>query len=178
MEKEERKYYNYLLRLIRTPESKNYIMLLNALWRKEYYSIIPNDQNREKDGIFLRNEANVNINECNLGACSVLEMLIALSRRMEFQLYGIEPAICYKKLFWKLIDNLGLTRFDNLEAAKDAVYLEIDDILTTWIERHYSPNGSGGIFPLKNWRKSNGIDQTKVEIWYQMMSYLDENYEL
>ena len=52
----ERKYYNYLVRLIRTPESNKYTSLLNRLWKKEYYSILPNDQNREKDGLYLRQE--------------------------------------------------------------------------------------------------------------------------
>ena len=171
----ERKYYNYLVRLIRTPESNKYASLLNRLWKKEYYSIIPNDQNREKDGLYLRQEFGIDL---DLGPCRVLEMLIALSRRIEFQLYGTDYNKSYKNLFWELIDNLDLIRFDNVEAAKDEIYLEIDHILTTWIERRYSPNGSGGVFPLKKWRNGVSIDQTEVEIWYQMMLYLGENYEI
>ena len=171
----ERKYYNYLVRLIKTPESNKYTSLLNRLWKKEYYSIIPNDQNREKDGLYLRQEFGIDL---DLGPCRVLEMLIALSRRMEFQLYGTDYNKSYKNLFWELIDNLDLIRFDNLEAAKDEIYLEIDHILTSWIERRYSPNGIGGVFPLKKWRNSVSMDQTEVEIWYQMMLYLSENYEI
>ena len=175
MEKEERKYYNYLVRLVRTSESKKYTLLLEHLWNKEYYSILPNDQNREKDGVYLRKEVGA---EADFGPCRVLEMLIALSRRMAFQLYGTDYDKTHKDLFWELIDNLGLTRFDNLEAAKDAIYLNIDHILTIWIERRYSPDGHGGIFPLKKWRKGSDIMQTDVEIWYQMMLYLEENYKI
>lgn len=171
----EKKYYNYLVRLVRTPESANYTLLLNHLWRKEYYSILPNDQNRAKDGIFIREEFE---KELDLGPCRVLEMLIALSRRLEFQLYGTDYNKTYKDLFWELVDNLGLTRFDNLEAAKDATHLEIDHILTNWIERRYSPDGYGSIFPLKNWSKRKDLPQTEVEVWYQMMLYLGENYEI
>lgn len=171
----ERKYYNYLARLVRTPESNSYTSLLNRLWKKEYYSILPNDQNREKDGLYLRQEFG---SELDFGPCRVLEMLIALSRRMEFQLCGTDYDKSYKDLFWELIDNLDLTKFDNLEAAKDEIYLEIDGILTGWIERRYSPDGSGGVFPLKNWRNGAALGQTEVEIWYQMMLYLDENYEI
>ena len=177
MEKEEKKYYNYLVRLVRTPESKRYTLLLEHLWRKEYYSILPNDQNRAKDGTFLRREVDYG-DEYDFGPCRVLEMLIALSRRMAFELYGTEYDKTYKDLFWELIDNLGLTYFVNLEAAKDAMYLEIDHILTNWIERRYSPDGHGGVFPLNNWQKSSGIEQTEVEIWYQMMLYLSENYAI
>ena len=175
MEKNERSYYNYLVRLVRTPESKRYTLLLEHLWRKEYYSILPNDQNRAKDGLFLRREVNEGQ---DFGPCRVLEMLIALSRRMEFQLYGTDYDKTYKDLFWELVSNLDLIKFDNLEAAKDAMYLEIDRILTNWIERRYSPDGHGGVFPLNNWQKSSGIEQTEVEIWYQMMLYLSENYPI
>ena len=175
MEKEEKKYYNYLVRLVRTPESKHYILLLEHLWRKEYYSILPNDQNRVKDGLFLRREVNEGQ---DFGPCRVLEMLIALSRRMEFQLYGTDYDKTYKDLFWELVNNLDLIKFDNIEAAKDAMYLEIDHILTNWIERRYSPDGHGGVFPLNNWQKGSSIEQTKVEIWYQMMLYLSENYAI
>lgn len=175
MEKNERSYYNYLVRLVRTPESKRYTLLLEHLWRKEYYSILPNDQNRAKDGLFLRREVNEGQ---DFGPCRVLEMLIALSRRMEFQLYGTDYDKTYKDLFWELVNNLDLIKFDNLEADKDAMYLEIDHILTNWIERRYSPDGHGGVFPLNNWQKSSGIEQTEVEIWYQMMLYLSENYTI
>ena len=174
MEKNERSYYNYLVRLVRTPESKRYILLLEHLWRKEYYSILPNDQNRAKYGLFLRREVNEGQ---DFGPCRVLEMLIALSRRMEFQLYGTDYDKTYKDLFWELVNNLDLIKFDNLEAAKDAMYLEIDHILTNWIERRYSPDGYGGVFPLNKWKKNDG-KQTEVEIWYQMMLYLSENYAI
>ena len=174
MEKNERSYYNYLLRLVRTPESKRYTLLLEHLWRKEYYSILPNDQNRVKDGLFLRREVNEGQ---DFGPCRVLEMLIALSRRMEFQLYGTDYDKTYKDLFWELVNNLDLIKFDNIEAAKDAMYLEIDHILTNWIERRYSPDGYGGVFPLNKWKKNDG-KQTEVEIWYQMMLYLSENYAI
>ena len=174
MEKNERSYYNYLVRLVRTPESKRYTLLLEHLWRKEYYSILPNDQNRAKDGLFLRREVNEGQ---DFGPCRVLEMLIALSRRMEFQLYGTDYDKTYKDLFWELVYNLDLIKFDNLEAAKDAMYLEIDRILTNWIERRYSPDGYGGVFPLNKWKK-NDDKQQEVEIWYQMMLYLSENYAI
>lgn len=174
MEKNERSYYNYLVRLVRTPESKRYTLLLEHLWRKEYYSILPNDQNRVKDGLFLRREVNEGQ---DFGPCRVLEMLIALSRRMEFQLYGTDYDKTYKDLFWELVNNLDLIKFDNIEAAKDAMYLEIDHILTNWIERRYSPDGYGGVFPLNKWKKDDG-KQTEVEIWYQMMLYLSENYAI
>ena len=42
------------------------------------------------------------------------------------------------------------------------------------LAREYSDNGHGGLFPLKNPKK----DQRKVEIWYQMTEYINENYPI
>ena len=78
--------------------------------------------------------------------------------------------------FCKDVNNLDLIKFDNIEAAKDAMYLEIDHILTNWIERRYSPDGHGGVLPLNNWQKGSSIEQTEIEIWYQMSAYIIENY--
>ena len=50
MEKAERKYLNHLIELVRR-EDEDYIFLLEVLWRKEFYSLVNNDDNRAKDGI-------------------------------------------------------------------------------------------------------------------------------
>lgn len=176
MDKEEKLYFNYLSNLVKTSESKEYYLLLKHLWNKEYYSILPNDQNREKDGVFLRKEIGNDTYYYNFGPCRILEMLIALSRRMEFELDGTNFNKTSADLFWEMIYNLGLSKFDNYNVVKDARTLEIDYILTNWIDRRYAPNGIGGIFPIKNWKKGHDEPQQKVEIWYQMMLYLEKNY--
>jgi hypothetical protein len=48
----------------------------------------------------------------------------------------------------------------------------VNQILTNLVERTYQKNGKGGLFPLKQPAK----DQRRVEIWYQMAAYLNENY--
>jgi hypothetical protein len=97
----------------------------------------------------------------NLG-CSMLEMLIALSRRLSFDAEG-EP----RAWFWHLLKNIGL---DHL--TDDQPYSEGDvaDVLETVIWRRYNADGSGGLFPLKNAQQ----DQKKVEIWYQLAAYLQQ----
>lgn len=177
MDREEKLYFHYLSNLIKTSESKNYYLLLKHLWNKEYYSILPNDQNREKDGVFLREEVDNDTYYYNFGPCRVLEMLIALSRRMAFELDGTNFNKTSVDLFWEMVDNLGLSKFDNLTVAKDVRTLELDSILTNWIDRRYAPDGIGGIFPIKNWKKACDEPQQNVEIWYQMMTYLSKNYD-
>jgi len=178
MDNEERTYFNHLKKLVRFPQSKDYELLLEHLWRKEYYGLIPNDQNREKDGIFLRDVIGPDVDYAIFGPCRVLEMLIALSNRMEFELFGTEFDKSYVSLFWEMINNLGLLDFDNLTVIYDAKELELDHILTDWLDRKYSSDGTGGIFPIKGWKRGVDRRQNNVEIWYQMMLYLSKNYEV
>lgn len=178
MDKEEKLYFRYLISLVKIPESKNFHLLLERLWNKEYYSILPNDQNREKDGLFLRQEFEQGSYQYDFGPCRILEMLIALSRRTEYELMGTEFNKTSTDLFWEMLENLGLLKFDNFGVAKDTQTLEIDDILTNWIERRYDIDGSGGIFPIKRWKRGVDLPQNKVEVWYQMMAYLSKNYQI
>jgi hypothetical protein len=46
----------------------------------------------------------------------------------------------------------------------------MEEIFERLIWRNYAPNGEGGFFPLENPRE----DQTQVELWYQMNSYVNE----
>ena len=43
-------------------------------------------------------------------------------------------------------------------------------ILERFLRREYEPDGRGGLFTIKSGRH----DMRKIEIWYQMMWYLDE----
>ncbi len=45
------------------------------------------------------------------------------------------------------------------------------DILCHFMRREYDECGQGGLFTLRNPR----YDMRKMEIWYQMMGYLEEN---
>jgi len=173
---EDRFYPKYLKKLVMDKNYEKYGILLDRLWKKEYYSILPNDQNRAKDGVLLRDIPNGPDYRDYYGPCSVLEMLIALAKRMEYEILGTGYDKTYKDLFWEMINNLGLLRFDDLNIMYDAQTNELDYILTRWIERQYYSDGSDGIFPIKNWKRGIDEPQTHVEIWYQMMKYLEKNY--
>lgn len=148
--------------------SRTYWTLLEQLHRKEFVWFVPNDDNRVEDGRDLRREfvlaeqlENVDQNWMTLG-CSMLEMLVALSRRLSFQANG-EASVW----FWHLIDVLGLHSFNDRMKYS---YKTVDDILETVIWRTYNPDGRGGLFPLRSAER----DQRKVEIWYQMSAFLIE----
>ena len=142
--------------------------LFRQLFTKEFVWIVPNDDNRLEDGKDLRREFleyeaidEVDPEWMRLG-CSMLEMLIGLSRRLAFEAEG-EP----RDWFWVLMGNL------NLDSCNDSIrhdYEEVDEILDRVIWRTYKHDGHGGLFPLKH----SDRDQRDVEIWYQLSAYLLE----
>jgi len=151
---------------LKTP-SRTYWSLLRQLYTKEFVWFVPNDDNRVEDGRELRYEFADIIKDdawMSLG-CSMLEMMIGLSRRLCFEGDG-EPHIW----FWHMIDNLGLTKFND-KRYNDDIADEVDEILQRVIWRNYEPDGNGGLFPLTRAHD----DQRTTEIWYQMNAYILEN---
>lgn len=148
--------------------SRSYRTLVEQLFRKEFLYLIPNDDNRAEDGKLLRYEflehrriRNVNLDWLRI-PCSMLEMLVGLSRRLSTQ-GGGEP----REWFWHLIENLELDDFND---ASPIPQREVDEVLERVIWRLYNENGRGGLFPLRRPSK----DQRRVELWYQLNAYLFE----
>lgn len=167
-------YFRWLYSQVGDPElkdpSRSYWRLARLLFTKEFVWLVPNDDNRIEDGKNLRYEFvdqagldDVDLNWVNLG-CSMLELMIGLSRRLAFEVEG-EPA----DWFWHLIDNLGLRDHTDTYAYSDG---EINHILDRIIWRNYQYSGEGGFFPLR-WVN---VDQRSVEIWYQLNAYILENF--
>lgn len=167
MEYEDR-YFEWLIdKIEHNGLAKNHYSLLEELHEIDFVWSVPNDDNRSIDGEHLRDRYGW---DGHFSGCSVLEMLIALAERCEFNIMG-EPGDEDRtyKWFWEMLDNLGLLYFDDDHYDSAAV----NSIVRKWLDRKYSPNGKGGLFPLKRPAK----DQRKVEIWFQMCAYLDENYD-
>jgi hypothetical protein len=148
--------------------SRTYWGLLRELFRKEFVYLIPNDNNRAQDGKDLRREfANsLRINPdpgwMHMG-CSMLELMIGLSRRLSF-LHEGEPS----ELFWELMENLDLEKYnDNAYVPDHRIEYVLDEVI--W--RTYRRNGRGGLFPLKDRYCSDQRDQ---ELWYQLNAYVLE----
>lgn len=152
-----------------TTKTRTYWSLLRQLHSTEFVWQIRNDDNRVEDGRDLRLEFIAEEDESDpdpawmdLG-CSMLELLVVLSRELFFQVEG-EP----RDWFWHLIDNLGI-RINDREYDRRAE-LAIDAACKAVIFRTYSSDGRGGLFPL---HRPND-DQRDVEIWYQLNAYLLE----
>lgn len=165
-------YLGWLYEFIADPEvanpSKTFWKLAHILYTKEFVWFVPNDDNRAEDGRQLRYEFiedlgldDIDPDWLGLG-CSMLELLIGLSRRLSFN-GGGEPS----EWFWRLVINLGL-RYDD---RKRFSVPRVEEVLDEVIWRTYEPNGRGGLFPLRY----ADCDQREVELWRQLNSYLLEN---
>jgi hypothetical protein len=156
---------------VKNPE-RTYWLFARDLFRKEFVWYVPNDDNRIADGLGLRDEFlevyDIEADEdwLRLG-CSMLELLVALSRRFAFMSDG-EP----RDRFWEMVNNLGIEKCDDKRyRERDDLKIEIDRAMDTIIWRTYNYNGNnGGLFPVENPYK----DQRKTEIWLQMAAYVTE----
>lgn len=172
-------YFQWLCSLVMIDEpDHSYWILAKIMHRTEFFWTVPNDDNRAEDGKRLRaiyaEETGLS-DVCYLeGPCSILEMLIGLAIRIEDTLSDPEIGNRTVNWFWEMIENLGIDKYDDEHYADLRGDIHIEKTLTIMLERTYQRSGKGGLFPLKRAKK----DQRKVEIWYQMMIYLEENYSL
>lgn len=175
----ERDYFNWLCDLVHIDQGhRSYWIVARDLWRKEFVSYVDHDENRGYDGLELRDEflsegGMPNYGEID-GECSVLEMMIALARRMDFETsdpYDDEYTMDRTSFwFWEMMDNLGLLKFDDDSYVQLDGQTYVDTIIDNLVERRYRRDGRGGLFPLVG----ECEDQREIEIWYQMAAYLAE----
>lgn len=174
----EHRYFDWLYRQINTSDAHSHSKLAKQMHSTPFLYFVRNDDNREADGRALRDEFLERFAPDEWDdswyslECSVLEMMIALSKRMSFEAYDLTTRNTPKYWFWHMMDNLTLSNvtddvYDSFAKQYVAMNLEV---LNT---RTYRPNGSGGLFPLKHEPR----DQRRVEIWYQMSAYLLEKME-
>ena len=165
----ENLYFSWLCAKVNRVEvptpSLTYWKLFRKLFDTEYVWLISGDDNRCEDGLELREEflleSGINESEEFIGlGCSIFEMLIAFSRRAEFNA-GESTAFW----FWRFLENLELSSAND---ASDTPPEEIDAILYDFIWRNYDESGNGGLFPMNN----PPDDQRHVEVWYQFCEYL------
>lgn len=167
-------YFRWLVDLLQDDYLRtNYQKLLWRLFETEFTWIdeVEYDSNRAKDGIYLRYLFSRVIDEdfdMDIG-CTMLEMMIALARRCEDDImYDPDKGDRTGYWFWTMIENMGLDAYD------DYGYMEhrVDYILDVVLERKYQKNGKGGLF----WCAENNTDFRKMDIWWQLNAYLNEEF--
>lgn len=180
-------YFNWMCKIIQRNKPFNgehyqskvndYRLLLKRLHETEFVYLMEMDENRAKDGINLRfrfgHERNYSASIITMHfddrPCSVLEMMVALCLECEESVMD-DPDVGDRTgvWFWGMIENLGLNIMN--DQRFDIEY--VDEVVNTFLNREYQSNGNGGLFTVNNAR----CDMRIVDIWYQMMWYLNENF--
>jgi hypothetical protein len=151
-----------------------YWKVLKILFTTEFVWVneVINDENRIHDGLALRSKFieaegidDVDPDWLTQG-CSVLELMVGLSRRMEFE--ADEGKAYY--WFWVLMENIGLDGYSDDKRFTKRAITRVENILEDLIHRNYESSGLGGFFPLQD----SHHDQRDRELWYQMNDYILE----
>lgn len=165
----DEQYLTWLYRLVEGDTEYSYWNLMNALFSTRFEYIIDLDYNRAVDGMGLReqfiSEEDPDPNLITYAwvntDCSVLEMIIALVRRMEFLTdWAVDEC------FWELMDNLGVSDYNDANFDE----FDIEQALERLINRTYDKSGHGGLFPLEDPQE----DQRNLQLIYQMYGYINE----
>lgn len=172
------RYFEWLYQKVAAVTNRNparsYWNMAKQMYQTRFNWFVPNDDNRAEDGKDLRYEF---IDEWGTDGidrswldldCSMLEMMIALARRVSFEADGTPG-----EWFWHLMGNLELDLYTD-DIYEISIRETVEEVLERVNRRTYLRNGTGGLFPQKHPRR----DQRQVEIWYQMQSYLLEREEV
>lgn len=166
-------YFNWLCdKIVQNNEQKSNEKLLKFLFNRDYIWVIPMDENRAGDGIWLRrefsSEKNYTKKPLSGEPCSVLEMLVALSIRIEDDvMYDWEMGDRTGDWFWIMVKNMGLLRS-----------VLWDKCLENFHQRTYKNGGLGCPFRMKNMDEKEFEMFKKEELWNQFLDYLSENFEV
>lgn len=172
----KQQYYDWISSLA-IPDGfarEQYSQLLNALHHISFHFTLPLDENRKVDGMHLRRrfayEKGYSIDYIKVhlynNECSMLEMMVALALRVEENIMNdYTKGNRLSVWFSDMICNLKLDCMDNSQFDISYVESRIDILLN----HKYEPTGEGSLFSLNR----PGVDIRNVEIWYQMMWYMD-----
>lgn len=161
-------YFEHLCTMARLslPKHRKYRGLLRHLYSVEFRFIHPMDENRVFDALDLRKEF---FRTDNVGeSASVLEVLLAFSRRIETEIMSEDPSKDkIERWFWIMLENLGVLKSGIYDSEE-----EIDRILDIWMSRKFTKKGHGNIFSTSK----SDTDLRDVEFWWQMQRYMVEKY--
>lgn len=172
-------FYNaYRNWLVRKMNAYEYTILFDFLYDIEFEWVIERDENRAKDGIYLRawfeSESGLAIPEgWDSWPCSFLEFVVGLAMTMENRvLYDPCDGADESTWFWELMSNIGLDIYDDktIMQTGQAAMDDIEHLVYTVMDRQFSYSGKDGLFPLDNPVE----DQRDVEFWFQMNAYCNE----
>lgn len=104
---------------------------------------------------------------------SCLEVLIGLAIRIQDEImWNPDKGDRVPVWFWQMVENLGLKDLDDDHFYGSKSSERVTEILENWMDREYSRDGFGSIFPIPKCNR----DLRRVQIWSQMSEYFLKNY--
>lgn len=177
----EEEYFHWLCSRVEV-DPDLYGIVMRIFFDTEFHWTLAMDENRATDGKMLRYEFAEYFSEpycdevidiLSRRECSVLEMMVALAIKCEeYIMYDPDIGDRTYQWFWMMVENIHCDIFNevmSLNRVNDCIF-KLNNVL----DRQYSKDGIGGFFPLVGTIPHK--DQRKVEIWYQLNAYLNENY--
>ena len=162
----ESTYFNKLMKII---DGSGYECLMKALYRIDFHSKYPLDENLERKVMDFRWE----MGYVGMDKPSLFEVLVIMSMDCERNImHKTEMGNRTAYWYWAMMQNLGFQYLDDEEYGPDAddFVVETCDIL---LSRMYNRDGSGGgLFQLKNCKE----DLRYVPFWIQLTWWLKENF--
>lgn len=150
-------------------ETAMYSNLLRHLHKRYFDYIINEDNCRNADGIRLRTtfaeQTGIYIYDLPRDRATILEVMVALSIRMEDTMFDPSYGDRTGVWFWGMVQSLGLLYMFDSQYDEAS----IDETIDNLILRRYLPNGHGGLFTLDH----EQVDLRKIGIWTQSCWYLD-----
>lgn len=154
---------------------------------------IPDDENRGKEALSLReryaehltmNDDEVFTKEIRknidlivknlLGPPSLFEVLVSLARDMDGML-NLESKPQVPVYFARLMSNAGFDHYDDedYDHRPEKVMGYWKKLIDRILDRTYSEDGKGGLFPLKHPKS----DQRKRSLWNQLNDWVDQEMD-
>lgn len=150
-------------------ETELYSKLLTHLHNRYFDFLLNEDDCRNADGIRLRTTfaelTGIYIYDLRRDRATILELMVALSIRMEDTMFDPSFGDRTGLWFWGMIQSLGLLYMSDSQYDEES----IDETIDCFITRKYLPNGHGGLFTLDH----EQVDLRRIGIWTQSCWYLD-----
>ena len=174
-------YLNWLMGLIEDEGHLNYTELCRYLMSVDFRWSVRMDENRAADGVHLRLvfEDQTGYSFDNKDApCTVLEMMIALALRGGEDILWDGENNWTPFIFWTMIENLGLKGYTDEYFLENRGYSDYDlEVkINNFLDRNYDKYGHGGLFYVVPKNSHFPKNFQKLEIWYQMAAWINDNF--
>lgn len=188
-------YLRWLLGdIFRDAKSLQYAELALILYQIPYRWVHQMDEGRALDGLYLRRRF---LNEREIlegspeylamgfpGFCSVLEMMVMFSIRMDLEVYSLGENDRPDLIFWEMLKNLGVLEIPENSKTTYFRHKYVDFVgnrINQWLDNRIGPDGENGPFFQKrhvfNENRHNYVDFRELNLTQQFHVFVDTNFE-